>query len=145
MGIDQEMDGFRWLTVNPPGRPDQPMMLVVPKPPAVDPDTAEQLHSLIARGYLGLGALQTDDCLGDLPRAHRQGGGVHRAARRAVLRHRRRVPRPVRQRLEAHPTQGSQKEQIRATVGGVAATASSTQASQGSSSQSDEPHEAPDG
>ena len=62
VGIDQEMDGFRWLTVHPPQRPDQPMMLVVPEPPVVDPGTAEQLQSLIARGYLGLGALQTDDC-----------------------------------------------------------------------------------
>lgn len=62
VGIDQEMDGFRWLTVHPAGRPDQPMMLVVPEPPLIDPGTAEQLRSLIARGYLGLGALQTDDC-----------------------------------------------------------------------------------
>jgi catechol 2,3-dioxygenase-like lactoylglutathione lyase family enzyme len=62
VGIDHEMDGFRWLTVHPPGRADQPMMLVVPEPPLVDPATAEQLRSLIARGYLGLGALQTDDC-----------------------------------------------------------------------------------
>jgi catechol 2,3-dioxygenase-like lactoylglutathione lyase family enzyme len=62
VGIDQEMDGFRWLTVHPPGLPDQPMMLVVPGPPVVDATTAEQLRSLIARGYLGLGALQTDDC-----------------------------------------------------------------------------------
>ena len=62
LGIDQEMDGFRWLTVHPSGRPDQPMMLVVPEPPLIDAETADQLHRLIARGYLGLGALQTDDC-----------------------------------------------------------------------------------
>jgi catechol 2,3-dioxygenase-like lactoylglutathione lyase family enzyme len=62
VGIDQEMDGFRWLTVHPPGRPDLPMMLVVPEPPVVDAGSAEQIRSLIARGYLGLGALQTDDC-----------------------------------------------------------------------------------
>jgi catechol 2,3-dioxygenase-like lactoylglutathione lyase family enzyme len=64
VGIDQEMEGFRWLTVHPPGRPDLPMMLVVPEPPLVDPGTAEQLQSLISRGYLGLGALKTDDCWG---------------------------------------------------------------------------------
>ena len=62
VGIDQEMEGFRWLTVHAPGRPEMPMMLVVPGPPVVDPDTAEQLQSLIARGHLGLGALETDDC-----------------------------------------------------------------------------------
>ena len=62
VGIDQEMEGFRWLTVHPEGRPDLPMMLVVPEPPLVDRGTAEQLQSLISRGYLGLGALRTDDC-----------------------------------------------------------------------------------
>jgi catechol 2,3-dioxygenase-like lactoylglutathione lyase family enzyme len=62
VGIDQEMDGFRWLTVHPPGRPDQPLMLVVPDPPAVDERTAEEMRRLIARGAMGIGALATDDC-----------------------------------------------------------------------------------
>ena len=62
VGIDREMDGFRWLTVHVPGRPDLPMMLVVPEPPTVEEPIAGQLRSLIARGYLGLGALSTDDC-----------------------------------------------------------------------------------
>jgi catechol 2,3-dioxygenase-like lactoylglutathione lyase family enzyme len=62
VGIDSEMDGFRWLTVHPRGRPDMPMMLVVPEPPAVEEPIAGQLRSLVARGYLGLGALRTDDC-----------------------------------------------------------------------------------
>jgi predicted enzyme related to lactoylglutathione lyase len=34
----------------------------VPGPPVVDPATAEQLQSLIARGHLGLGAFETEDC-----------------------------------------------------------------------------------
>ena len=62
VGIDREMDGFRWLTVHAPGRPDLPMMLVVPEPPAIEEPIAGQLRSLLARGYLGLGALATDDC-----------------------------------------------------------------------------------
>ena len=62
VGIDQEMDGFRWLTVHPPGRPEQPLMLVVPDPPAVDERTAEEMRGLIARGAMGIGALATDDC-----------------------------------------------------------------------------------
>ncbi len=61
-GIDQVMDGFRWLTVHPPGNPELPMMLVVPGPPVVDGPIADQLRSLMARGYLGLGAMSTDDC-----------------------------------------------------------------------------------
>ena len=62
VGIDRKMDGFRWLTVHAPGHPDIPMMLVVPQPPVIAEPIAGQLRSLIARGYLGLGALSTDDC-----------------------------------------------------------------------------------
>jgi catechol 2,3-dioxygenase-like lactoylglutathione lyase family enzyme len=62
VGIDKEMDGFRWLTVHPPGRPEMPMMLVVPEPPGVEEPIAEQLRSLLARGYLSVGALETEDC-----------------------------------------------------------------------------------
>jgi catechol 2,3-dioxygenase-like lactoylglutathione lyase family enzyme len=62
LGMDQELDGHRWLTVHAPGRPELPMMLVVPEPPMVDESIAEDMRSLIARGYLGLGALETDDC-----------------------------------------------------------------------------------
>ncbi len=62
LGIDQEMDGFRWLTVHPPGAPDLPLMLVVPEPPAVEEGIAAEMRSLLSRGYLGLGALRTDDC-----------------------------------------------------------------------------------
>jgi catechol 2,3-dioxygenase-like lactoylglutathione lyase family enzyme len=62
VGIDQEMDGFRWLTVHAPGNPELPMMLVVPEPPVVEEPIAEQMRSLMARGFLGLGAMATDDC-----------------------------------------------------------------------------------
>jgi catechol 2,3-dioxygenase-like lactoylglutathione lyase family enzyme len=62
VGIDEVMDGFRWLTVHAPGIPELPMMLVVPEAPAVEEPIAEQLRSLMARGYLGLGAMSTDDC-----------------------------------------------------------------------------------
>jgi catechol 2,3-dioxygenase-like lactoylglutathione lyase family enzyme len=62
VGVDMVRDGFRWLTVHPPGQPELPMMLVVPGPPVVDETTAKQLRDLIARGYLGLGALATHDC-----------------------------------------------------------------------------------
>ena len=62
VGIDEEMDGFRWLTVHAPGNPELPMMLVVPEPPVVDAPIAAEMRSLMARGYLGLGAMATDDC-----------------------------------------------------------------------------------
>ena len=62
VGIDEVRDGFRWLTVHAPGSPELPMMLVVPDPPAVEPAISAELRSLMARGYLGLGAMATDDC-----------------------------------------------------------------------------------
>ncbi|MEQ4204128.1 VOC family protein [Actinopolymorpha sp. B9G3] len=62
VGVDMVRDDFRWLTVHPSGRPELPMMLVVPGAPVVDEGTAKQLRDLIARGYLGLGALSTQDC-----------------------------------------------------------------------------------
>ena len=62
VGVDETMGGFRWLTVHPPGRPDQPLMLVVPGPPALDAETATTMRAMVSRGQLGIGALATDDC-----------------------------------------------------------------------------------
>lgn len=62
LGIDQTMDGQRWLTVHAAEAPEVPIMLVVPEPPLVEEPVAGQLRSLIARGYLSIGALRTDDC-----------------------------------------------------------------------------------
>jgi catechol 2,3-dioxygenase-like lactoylglutathione lyase family enzyme len=62
VGVDMVRDGFRWLTVHPAGSPELPMMLVVPGAPVVDEGTARLMRDLIATGYLGLGALATNDC-----------------------------------------------------------------------------------
>ncbi|HEY9412730.1 MAG TPA: VOC family protein [Jiangellaceae bacterium] len=62
VGVDMVHDGFHWLTVNAPEQPEVPLMLVVPGPPAVEGAVAAQIQSLIATGYLGPGALATDDC-----------------------------------------------------------------------------------
>ncbi|MGH9244611.1 MAG: VOC family protein, partial [Acidimicrobiales bacterium] len=43
-------------------QPEVPLMLVVPGAPAVDGETAEQIRSLVATGYLRPGALATKDC-----------------------------------------------------------------------------------
>jgi catechol 2,3-dioxygenase-like lactoylglutathione lyase family enzyme len=57
-----ELGGYRWLTVGPPGQPNLNVILSVPTPPAVDDESAEQLKALIAKGALGPGILQTEDC-----------------------------------------------------------------------------------
>jgi catechol 2,3-dioxygenase-like lactoylglutathione lyase family enzyme len=62
VSVDMVCDDFRWLVVHAPGQLEVPLMLVVPGPPAVDDETALQIRSLVATGYLGPGALATDDC-----------------------------------------------------------------------------------
>src|ERR671922_1326992 len=60
--VDERMDTFRWLTVSPPGQPDHELILLVPGPPMMDEETAEQVKALVAKGVLGPGAFDTDDC-----------------------------------------------------------------------------------
>src|SRR5215216_4320566 len=59
---DARMDDFRWLTVSPPGQPDHELILLEPGPPMMDAESAEQVKALIAKGVLGPGAFDTDDC-----------------------------------------------------------------------------------
>jgi catechol 2,3-dioxygenase-like lactoylglutathione lyase family enzyme len=53
--------GFRWLTVGIPGHP-QPEIILADCAMGHDPETAEQLWSLVAKGVFGCGVLMTDDC-----------------------------------------------------------------------------------
>jgi catechol 2,3-dioxygenase-like lactoylglutathione lyase family enzyme len=62
VNTDATMDDFRWLTMNPPGRPEHELVLLVPGPPMMDEESAEQVKALVAKGALGPGAFQTDDC-----------------------------------------------------------------------------------
>jgi uncharacterized glyoxalase superfamily protein PhnB len=58
-----EMGNFRWLTVGPVGQPDISIALMaIPGPPVMDSDTAEQVRSLMAKGFSGTIFLTTDDC-----------------------------------------------------------------------------------
>jgi catechol 2,3-dioxygenase-like lactoylglutathione lyase family enzyme len=55
--------GFRWLTVGPKDQPDLQIILS-----SCDmgraPEAAAQLRALVASGAIGVGVMQTDDCLG---------------------------------------------------------------------------------
>jgi hypothetical protein len=53
---------FVGVTVTPPGQPDHQLILLEPGPPTVDQETAEQIKALVAKGALGTGAFETDDC-----------------------------------------------------------------------------------
>ena len=58
-----EMGDFRWLTVGPPGQTDFGLVLMsIPGPPMVDAETAEQIQTLMAKGFAGTVFITTDDC-----------------------------------------------------------------------------------
>jgi predicted enzyme related to lactoylglutathione lyase len=58
-----ELGGFRWLTVGPADQPDVAIVLMaIPGAPVIDPETAEQIRTLMAKGFAGTIFLSTDDC-----------------------------------------------------------------------------------
>jgi predicted enzyme related to lactoylglutathione lyase len=58
-----EMGDFRWLAVGPPGQDDMSVVLMaIPGPPVFEPETAEQVRNLTAKGAAGTVFLTTDDC-----------------------------------------------------------------------------------
>ena len=57
-----QMGNFRWLTVGPVSQPDISIVLMpIPGPPVMDADTAEQVETLMAKGFAGTVFLTTDD------------------------------------------------------------------------------------
>ncbi|MFI1800751.1 VOC family protein [Streptomyces sp. NPDC020379] len=58
MGAGQ---GMRWLTVGAKSQPDVELTLMVPGTPGLDPESAEAMKKLVAKGALGAGVLSTDD------------------------------------------------------------------------------------
>ena len=58
-----EMGNFRWLAVSPPGQPDIAIVLMaIPGAPVMDGKTADDVRSLMSRGFAGTVFLTTDDC-----------------------------------------------------------------------------------
>ena len=61
-----EMGNFRWLTVGPAGQPDISIVLMaIPGPPVMDEETAEQVRTLMAKGFAGAVFFTTDDVYAD--------------------------------------------------------------------------------
>ena len=99
-----EMGNFRWLTVGPAGQEDVSIVLMaIPGEPVMDAETKGQVETLMGKGFAGTVFLTTDDCRGDLRGARGARSRVHRGARVAAVRHRRRVPRPVGEPVSADP------------------------------------------
>jgi catechol 2,3-dioxygenase-like lactoylglutathione lyase family enzyme len=57
-----ELGGYRWLTVGPPGQPDVNLLIARPSPPAFDEQTSKTILELVSRGSIGPGIFRTDDC-----------------------------------------------------------------------------------
>lgn len=58
-----EMGNFRWVTVSPASQPDlEVVLMAIPGPPVMDEATADQVRSLMAKGFAGSIFLTTDDC-----------------------------------------------------------------------------------
>ena len=103
-----EMGNFRWLTVGPADQPDVSIVLMaIPGPPVMDPETAEQVRTLMAKGFAGTVFLTTDDCQCRLRGAEGSRRRVHRTARGSPLRDRLGLPRPLGQQHPHHAGAGA--------------------------------------
>jgi uncharacterized glyoxalase superfamily protein PhnB len=61
-----EMGNFRWLAVGPAGQEDVSVVLMaIPGPPVMDAETADQVRSLMAKGFAGAVFLTTEDVRAD--------------------------------------------------------------------------------
>ena len=60
---DMTMDnGFRWLTVSPPGQPDVEIVLSAPVEPMFSTDLIPHVRALLDRDAMSGGVWEADDC-----------------------------------------------------------------------------------
>ena len=100
-----EMGDFRWLTVGPAGQEDVAIVLMaIPGPPVMDDETAEQVRDADGQGLRRHG-VPRPRTTARRPTRSSQPRGVEfiGAPGGAAVRHRLRVPRPVRQHHPPHP------------------------------------------
>jgi catechol 2,3-dioxygenase-like lactoylglutathione lyase family enzyme len=57
-----EVGNYRWLTVGPVGQPEVAIALnAIPGPPTMDPETAEEVRTVMAKGWAGGVFLTSED------------------------------------------------------------------------------------
>ena len=99
-----EMGNFRWLTVGPAGQPDFAIVLMaIPGPPVMDAETAEQVRTLMAKGFAGTIFLTTDDCQASYEDLRARGVEFVEQPEERPYGIDASVPRPVGQQLPADP------------------------------------------
>ena len=59
---DITLDDFRWVVVGPKSQPDVAFVLNEPAPPMMDEQSSAAIKTLLDKGALSGGVLQTDDC-----------------------------------------------------------------------------------
>ncbi len=60
---DSRLEGFRWLTVGPKAQPDFELVLMpIQTNPMLDAAACEQVKSMVAKGLMGGGVFNTDNC-----------------------------------------------------------------------------------
>jgi catechol 2,3-dioxygenase-like lactoylglutathione lyase family enzyme len=60
-----EIGDFRWLTVGPPGQDVEIVLMAIPGPEVIDAESAEQIRSLMSKGWIGGVFFTTDDVKGE--------------------------------------------------------------------------------
>jgi predicted enzyme related to lactoylglutathione lyase len=69
-----ELGDFRWLTVGLPGQDDPSIVLMaITGPPVMDSETAQQVKTLMGKGFAGTIFLTTDDCQASYEELTRRG------------------------------------------------------------------------
>ncbi|GGR92943.1 MULTISPECIES: VOC family protein [Streptomyces] len=64
---------MRWITVGAKDQPGVELALMSLDGPGLDPESAEAMKKLVAKGALGADAFHTDDCRGDYERFRARG------------------------------------------------------------------------
>jgi catechol 2,3-dioxygenase-like lactoylglutathione lyase family enzyme len=99
---DVTMDGFRWLTVSLHDQPDLEFILLRPGPPMHDEETGAQIRALVAKGAIGGGVWETDDCKATYDELSAKGVQFPTGAGRAAVRHRGGVPGRLGELVQPH-------------------------------------------
>ena len=109
MELTNDMDlGFmRWVTVGVPGQPGRDVLLELPGPPAMDEKTATSVRELVTKGATGFTlGLTTDDCKKTYETLKARGVEFTSEPEGALLRHRLRTARPIRQQHSRRAARG---------------------------------------
>ena len=69
----EEMGGFRWVTVSPPGQPDLRLILMPPSAIPASPETNQKLEDVVAQGAAGGVIFDVEDCRATAEELKRRG------------------------------------------------------------------------